>query len=180
MISRVRRKVKNLQPHPDLITGNMAALSCVTIRAWHSTKVPSLRLTNMPREVAPVIPKGVAIGLGRCGNWSGQRQDPWKYIDANTPHRKFRQVLRPESHSFLRGPSASEHRRTFVPAPARVSALSHMGFSHRRSVLRPLFRTLHSLLGYQRSSTLFDLSVCLQPPIRLPALLFPASPTSCR
>src|SRR5271155_4785152 len=41
-----------------------------------------------------------------------------------------------------------------------VSALSHMGFSHRRSVLRPLFRTPHGLLGYQRSSACFDLSVC--------------------
>jgi hypothetical protein len=55
----------------------------------------------------------------------------------------------------LRGPSASEHHRTSVPAPAKVSALSHMGFSHRRSVLRPLFRMLHGLLGYQG----FDLSV---------------------
>src|SRR5271168_1573778 len=35
-----------------------------------------------------------------------------------------------------------------------------MGFSHHRSVLRPLFRTLHGLLGYQRSSALFRL-VCL-------------------
>src|SRR5277367_788204 len=41
-----------------------------------------------------------------------------------------------------------------------VSVLSHMGFSHRRSVLRPLFRTLHGLLGYQRSSALFR-PVCL-------------------
>ena len=31
-----------------------------------------------------------------------------------------------------------------------VSGLSHMGFSHRRSVLIPLFRTLHGLLRYQR------------------------------
>jgi hypothetical protein len=62
-----------------------------------------------------------------------------------------------------RGPSASEHRRISVPAPAMVSVLSHMRFSHRRSVLRPLFRTLHSLLGYQRPSACFDLSVCLQP-----------------
>jgi len=49
---------------------------------------------------------------------------------------------------ILRGPSTSEHRRTSVPAPARVSALSHIGFSHRRGVLRPPFRTLHGLLGY--------------------------------
>jgi hypothetical protein len=41
-----------------------------------------------------------------------------------------------------------------------VSVLSYMGFSHRRSVLRPLFRTLHGLLGYQRSSALFR-PVCL-------------------
>jgi hypothetical protein len=41
-----------------------------------------------------------------------------------------------------------------------VSVWSHMGFSHRRSVLRPLFRTLHGLLRYQRSSALFR-PVCL-------------------
>jgi len=29
---------------------------------------------------------------------------------------------------FLRGPSASEHRRTSIPAPARFSASSHIGF----------------------------------------------------
>jgi len=33
-------------------------------------------------------------------------------------------------------------------------------FSHRRSVLRPLFRMPHGLLGYQRSSALFR-PVCL-------------------
>jgi hypothetical protein len=32
----------------------------------------------------------------------------------------------------LRGPSASEHRHTSVPAPGMGSALSHIGFSHRR------------------------------------------------
>jgi hypothetical protein len=31
----------------------------------------------------------VAIGLGSSGNWPGQRQDPWKYIEASSPHRKF-------------------------------------------------------------------------------------------
>jgi hypothetical protein len=41
-----------------------------------------------------------------------------------------------------------------------VSVWSHMGFSHRRSVLRPLFRPLHGLLRYQRSSALFR-PVCL-------------------
>jgi hypothetical protein len=60
----------------------------------------------------------------------------------------------------LRGPSASEHRRISVPAPARVSVSLHVGFSHRRDVLRPLFRTLHSLLGHQRSSACFR-PVCL-------------------
>jgi hypothetical protein len=44
-----------------------------------------------------VIPKRVAIGLGSSGNWPGQRQDPWNYIEASSPHRKFNQVLRPES-----------------------------------------------------------------------------------
>jgi hypothetical protein len=34
------------------------------------------------------------------------------------------------------GPSALEHRRTSVPAPATVSASSHMGFSRRRGVLK--------------------------------------------
>jgi hypothetical protein len=37
-----------------------------------------------------------------------------------------------------------------------VSVWSHMGFSHCRSVLRPLFRTLHGLLRYQHSSVLFQ------------------------
>jgi hypothetical protein len=37
---------------------------------------------------------------------------------------------------ILRGPSASERRRTSVPAPATVSASSRMGFSHRRDVLK--------------------------------------------
>src|SRR5271170_455282 len=79
---------------------------------------------------------------------------------------------------FLRGPSASEHRRTSVPAPAKVSALSHMGLGvcciwvsvsshtgscHRCGVLRPLFRTLHGLLGYQRSSTLFRSDMTANP-----------------
>ena len=85
----------------------------------------------------------------------------------------------------LRGPSVLEHPPHICLSPARVSALSHMGvFSHRRSVLRPLFRTLHGLLSYQRSSACFDLSVChlsvihlsvdlIGWPIRLPALLFP-------
>src|SRR5437762_7258428 len=49
-----------------------------------------------------------------------------------------------------------------------------MGFSHRRSVLRSLFRTLHGLLGYQCASTLFDLSVCLQP-----VCLSPDSQSDC-
>jgi len=63
-----------------------------------------------------------------------------------------------------------------------VSVLLHMGFGHHRGVLRPLFRTPYGLLGYQRSSAYFDLSVCHQSvyhffvdligwPIRLPALL---------
>jgi hypothetical protein len=61
---------------------------------------------------------------------------------------------------FLRGPSASEHRHTSVPAPARGLTSSRIGFSHRRGILRPLFRTLHGPLGHQRSSACFRL-VCL-------------------
>jgi hypothetical protein len=64
-----------------------------------------------------------------------------------------------------------------------------MGFSHRCSVLRLLYRRCTVCLGYQRSSACFDLSVCLQPvyhfsidligwPIRLPALLSPPHPPS--
>jgi hypothetical protein len=45
-----------------------------------------------------MVPKGVAIGPGDCGNWPGGCQDPWKYIDAKYPPIKFKQVLRPESH----------------------------------------------------------------------------------
>jgi hypothetical protein len=44
-----------------------------------------------------VIPRGVAIGLGGSGNRPGQCQAPWKYLGASSPHRKFNQVLRPES-----------------------------------------------------------------------------------
>jgi hypothetical protein len=61
----------------------------------------------------------------------------------------------------LRGPSASEHHHTSVPAPGKDSALSHMVFSRRRNVLRPLFRTPHGLLGYQLIG-LFR-PVCLSP-----------------
>jgi hypothetical protein len=90
----------------------------------------------------------------------------------------------PAYEGILRGPSASEHRRTYVPAPARVSASSYMGFSDRRGTLRPLFRTSHDLLGYQRSPTCFDLSVyhlsvdLIGRPARLPGLPFPASSVS--
>jgi hypothetical protein len=35
------------------------------------------------------MPQGVAIGLGSRGNWPGQRQDPWKYINASMPHSKI-------------------------------------------------------------------------------------------
>jgi hypothetical protein len=48
-----------------------------------------------------VISKSVAIGLGYGGNRPGQRQDLWKYLDASFPHRKFNQVLRPESHFHI-------------------------------------------------------------------------------
>jgi hypothetical protein len=51
------------------------------------------------RTLLFVIPKRVAIRLGSSGNWPGQRQDSWKYIEASSPHRKFNQVLRPESHA---------------------------------------------------------------------------------
>jgi hypothetical protein len=61
---------------------------------------------------------------------------------------------------FLRGLSVSEHRRISAPAQARVSASSHTGFSRRRGVLRPLFRTPYGLLRYQRSSACFR-PVCL-------------------
>ena len=36
----------------------------------------------------------------------------------------------------------------------------HMGFGHRRNVLRPLYRTLHDLLRYRRSLALLR-PVCL-------------------
>jgi hypothetical protein len=39
---------------------------------------------------------------------------------------------------ILRGSSASERRRTSVPAPATVSAPSYMGFSHRCDVLKAI------------------------------------------
>jgi hypothetical protein len=72
-------------------------------------------------------------------------------------------ALRDRGHAyggFSRGPSALERRCISVPASARASALSHIGFSHGRGVLRPLFRTLHSPVGHQRSSACFR-PVCL-------------------
>jgi hypothetical protein len=72
----------------------------------------------------------------------------------------------------LWGPSALEHRRTWASAFVTYGfsafviygfCICHMGFSHRRSVPRWLYRTLHGLLGAQLSSACFDLSVCLQP-----------------
>jgi hypothetical protein len=52
----------------------------------------------------------------------------------------------------------------------RVRARSHMRFSHRRSVPRSLFKTLHGLLGAHRPAStclsVFNLSVspvCLSP-----------------
>lgn len=55
--------------------------------------------------------------------------------------RRIRQVFYDRvcyaTGGILRGPSASEHRCTSILALARVSALSHKGFSHRRGVLRP-------------------------------------------
>jgi hypothetical protein len=57
---------------------------------------------------------------------------------------------------------------------------SHISFSHRRNVLRPLFRMLHGLLRYQRSSALFR-PVYLSP-VR-PSLFcrsdWLANPTAC-
>jgi hypothetical protein len=73
----------------------------------------------------------------------------------------------------LRGPSASEHRRTSVPAPPRVSALSHMGFSHRRSVLKATYLGRCTVyLGTSAHRPYFGLSVH-----HFSALLFPASPS---
>jgi hypothetical protein len=57
-----------------------------------------------PRLNTSVIPRGVAIGLGGSGNRPGQCQAPWKYLGASSPHRKFNQVLRPESHEALSWP----------------------------------------------------------------------------
>jgi hypothetical protein len=35
------------------------------------------------RPAKYVISRCVAIELGKCGNWSWQSQDPWKYLDAS-------------------------------------------------------------------------------------------------
>src|SRR5271163_4949929 len=50
-----------------------------------------------------------------CGNWPGQRQDPWKYIDVSSPIVTFKQVLRPESCSLalVIDRHASTHRSTY-------------------------------------------------------------------
>jgi hypothetical protein len=80
--------------------------------------------TQTPSGCQCVISKGVAIGLGRCGNWPGQRQDLWKYIDASTPHRKFRQVLRPESHLVATISRQSRYGTGAFQAPERSLARS--------------------------------------------------------
>jgi hypothetical protein len=57
-------------------------------------------------------------------------------------HRKYAcETYTHEAHAYggiLRGSSESEHRRTPVPSPARVSALSHIGFNHRVYPMRHL------------------------------------------
>jgi hypothetical protein len=80
----------------DWVTESMPQTTRIV---WEGRKAEkTLLFHTSPRQLAAVIPKVVAIGLGRCGNWPGQRQDPWKYIDASSPHRKLKQILRPESH----------------------------------------------------------------------------------
>src|SRR5437763_17158988 len=78
---------------------------------------------------------------------------------------------------FLRGPSASEHRRTSVSAPAMVSALSHIGYvvaygfhvvayGFQSPLWRPKCQYLGRCtvcLGTSAHRPCFDLSVCLQP-----------------
>src|SRR5271154_5119137 len=81
----------------------------------------------------------------------------------------------------LRGPSASEHRRTSVLAPARFSASSHMGFCAvaYRFQSSPWCPKDHYLghctvcLGTSAHRPCFDLSVCLQPVCLQPVCLQP-------
>src|SRR2546423_5856015 len=98
------------------------------------------------------------------------------------------------SRTYMKGftrTSASVHRRTSVPAPARFSALSHMGFSLRRSVLRDTARSALASGRIDLVSTclsIFNLSIyhlsvhfsvdLIGWPIRLPALLSPPRPPS--
>src|SRR5271156_1241837 len=78
-------------------------------------------------------------------------------------HRTYEDVLRV--------PSASEYRHTSVPAPARFSASSHMGFCavayrFRSSSWCPKDHYLGrrtACLGTSAHRPCFDLSVCLQP-----------------
>jgi len=86
------------------------------------------------------------------------------------------------SEGFLRGPSASERRRTAVPAPATASASSHMGFyvvayGFQSSPWCPRDHYLGRCtvrLGTSAHRPCFDLSVCLQP-----VCLSPDSQSDC-
>jgi hypothetical protein len=76
-----------------------------------------------PRPV--VIPRAVAIGLGGSGNRPGQWQDPWKYLAASSPHRKFNQVLRPESHCPRTTP---QHRDSKFSSIRKTAYGARIGF----------------------------------------------------
>jgi hypothetical protein len=68
-----------MNPLAARIRGGDAAV-CYTPRLGKHK--PAKPLTaNMPRRLR-------SCDLEGCGNWPGQRQDPWKYIDASSPPRR--------------------------------------------------------------------------------------------
>src|ERR1700728_2504022 len=105
--------------------------------------------------------------------YTPMRYAPTRYMLTRYTYKVYAdEVHAHEVHAyegFLRGPSASEHRHTSVPAPATVSASSHMGFyvvayGFQSSPWCPKDYYLGRCtvcLGTSAHRPCFDLSVCL-------------------
>jgi len=89
------------------------------------------------------------------------RHTPMRHTPMRHTPIRYR-PMRYRPMKVLRGSSASERRRTSVQLQPRFRR-RHIWVSVIAVVSqRPLFRTLHGLLGYQRSSALFR-PICLSP-----------------
>jgi hypothetical protein len=122
-------------------------------------------MEGVPRRTICVIPRGVAIGLGGSGNRPEQCQAPWKYLGASSPHRKFNQVLRLESHmSFLL--ASSNSIALTAPFYAFLTSLTRGVAEHW------LFRSRELALKEHRfTSPLWNKTKCAQLSISFPSCL---------